>query len=119
MFVLKKEKLFSWYAWSWWISEFHIHYKGLKFALQQTLVKKCVEPISEGGAPISEEEVCKDVLGRRTCYIVGHGWGPKPKSHFSEVTSNEYDSFTSQVTEIVEAQKAEIQAARDGIETQK
>lgn len=80
--------------------------------------RRSVEPISEDGAPRSEE-LCEHVVGRWSSYIVGRGWDPKPKSRFSKATSNANDSSTGQVTEIVQAQKAKIQAAREVIEAQK
>ena len=35
--------------------------------------------ISEGSQPLSQEEICKLVLGRRLGHVKGLDWGPKPK----------------------------------------
>ncbi|KAA0032287.1 CACTA en-spm transposon protein [Cucumis melo var. makuwa] len=34
----------------------------------------------EGIQPLSEDEICDQVLGRRPGYPKGLGWGPKPKA---------------------------------------
>ncbi|KAA0066194.1 CACTA en-spm transposon protein [Cucumis melo var. makuwa] len=36
-------------------------------------------PTPEGSQPLSEDEICDQVLGRRPGYSKGLGWGPKPK----------------------------------------
>uniref|UniRef100_A0A9I9E2N7 CACTA en-spm transposon protein n=1 Tax=Cucumis melo TaxID=3656 RepID=A0A9I9E2N7_CUCME len=38
------------------------------------------QPIPEGSQPLSEDEICDQVLGRRPGYSKGLGWGPKPKA---------------------------------------
>uniref|UniRef100_A0A9I9EB55 CACTA en-spm transposon protein n=1 Tax=Cucumis melo TaxID=3656 RepID=A0A9I9EB55_CUCME len=37
------------------------------------------QPTPEGSQPLSEDEICDQVLGRRPGYSKGLGWGPKPK----------------------------------------
>ncbi|XP_050944376.1 uncharacterized protein LOC127150552 [Cucumis melo] len=38
------------------------------------------QPTPEGSQPLSEDEICDQVLGRRPGYSKGLGWGPKPKA---------------------------------------
>ncbi|TYK05628.1 CACTA en-spm transposon protein [Cucumis melo var. makuwa] len=38
------------------------------------------QPTPEGSQPLSEDEICDQVLGRRPRYSKGLGWGPKPKA---------------------------------------
>ncbi|XP_050943385.1 uncharacterized protein LOC127150198 [Cucumis melo] len=38
------------------------------------------QPTLEGSQPLSEDEICDQVLGRRPGYSKGLGWGPKPKA---------------------------------------
>uniref|UniRef100_A0A9I9E336 CACTA en-spm transposon protein n=1 Tax=Cucumis melo TaxID=3656 RepID=A0A9I9E336_CUCME len=38
------------------------------------------KPTLEGSQPLSEDEICDQVLGRRPGYSKGLGWGPKPKA---------------------------------------
>ncbi|TYK14211.1 CACTA en-spm transposon protein [Cucumis melo var. makuwa] len=37
------------------------------------------QPTLEGSQPLSENEICDQVLGRRLGYSKGLGWGPKPR----------------------------------------
>ncbi|XP_050944153.1 uncharacterized protein LOC127150444 isoform X2 [Cucumis melo] len=48
-----------------------------------TFVSQAAEdahPTPEGSQPLSEDEICDQVLGRRPGYSKGLGWGPKPKA---------------------------------------
>uniref|UniRef100_A0A9I9EBD9 Zinc finger protein ZPR1-like protein n=1 Tax=Cucumis melo TaxID=3656 RepID=A0A9I9EBD9_CUCME len=63
------------------------------------------QPTPKGSQPLSEDEICDQVLGRRPGYSKGLGWGPKPKARR---TASESCSSTScsQSTE----KKIELQA---------
>ncbi|KAA0046744.1 CACTA en-spm transposon protein [Cucumis melo var. makuwa] len=39
------------------------------------------KPILESSQPLSRDEICETIFGRRSGYLEGLGWGPKPKSH--------------------------------------
>ncbi|KAA0041219.1 Transposase, Ptta/En/Spm, plant [Cucumis melo var. makuwa] len=39
------------------------------------------QPTSEGSQSLFGDEICEIVLGRRSGYLKGLGWGPKPKAH--------------------------------------
>ncbi|TYK14129.1 CACTA en-spm transposon protein [Cucumis melo var. makuwa] len=45
------------------------------------MLKLQSQPTPEGSQPLSEDEICDQVLGRRPGYSKGLGWGPKPKAH--------------------------------------
>ncbi|TYK09797.1 zinc finger protein ZPR1-like protein [Cucumis melo var. makuwa] len=38
------------------------------------------QPTPNGSQPLSEDEICETVLGKRPSYSKGLGWGPKHKS---------------------------------------
>ncbi|KAA0040341.1 CACTA en-spm transposon protein [Cucumis melo var. makuwa] len=38
------------------------------------------QPTLEGNQPLSEDEICDQMLGRRLGYSKGLGWGPKSKA---------------------------------------
>ncbi|TYK28737.1 zinc finger protein ZPR1-like protein [Cucumis melo var. makuwa] len=38
------------------------------------------QPTPEGNQPLSGDEICDTVLGRRPGYSKGLSWGPKPKA---------------------------------------
>ncbi|KAA0037143.1 zinc finger protein ZPR1-like protein [Cucumis melo var. makuwa] len=38
------------------------------------------QPTPKGSQPLSEDEICDQVLGRRPGYSKGLGWGPKLKA---------------------------------------
>ncbi|KAA0054670.1 CACTA en-spm transposon protein [Cucumis melo var. makuwa] len=49
-----------------------VHHQMLELQSQPTL---------EGSQPLSRDEICETVLGRRPGYSKGLGWGLKPKAH--------------------------------------
>ena len=38
------------------------------------------QPIADGAIPMTEAEICEKVLGQRSGYVKGLGFGPKPVS---------------------------------------
>ncbi|KAA0047665.1 zinc finger protein ZPR1-like protein [Cucumis melo var. makuwa] len=42
------------------------------------------QPTLEGSQPLSRDEICDQVLGRRPGYSKGFGWGPKPKARIPD-----------------------------------
>ncbi|KAA0048547.1 CACTA en-spm transposon protein [Cucumis melo var. makuwa] len=46
------------------------------------------QPTSDGSQPLSRDEICETVLGRRSGYSKDLGWGPKPKFRKMDSTRN-------------------------------
>ena len=46
------------------------------------------QPVSEGSEPLTQDEICETVLGRRLGYSKGLGWGPKPRSRTAASSSS-------------------------------
>ncbi|KAA0054632.1 CACTA en-spm transposon protein [Cucumis melo var. makuwa] len=56
------------------------------------------QPTPEGSQPLSEDEICDQVLGTQLGYSKGLGWGPKPKAH-QTVSASSSSTSSSQSTE--------------------
>ncbi|KAA0046746.1 uncharacterized protein E6C27_scaffold216G00280 [Cucumis melo var. makuwa] len=52
-----------------------------------------------GSHPLSEDEICDQVLGRRSGYSKGLGWGPKPKARKTTSASSSTTSCSQSATE--------------------
>ncbi|KAA0053399.1 CACTA en-spm transposon protein [Cucumis melo var. makuwa] len=61
------------------------HYMSRAFQSQST---------PEGSQPLSRDEICDRVLGRRPNYSKGLGWGPKPKARKMMSASSSSTSCT-------------------------
>ncbi|KAA0063478.1 CACTA en-spm transposon protein [Cucumis melo var. makuwa] len=74
------------------------------------------QPLSEG-QPLSEDEICDQVLGRRSGYSKGLGWGPKPKARRTASASSSSTSCSQSTEKEIELQ-AKLHEALEQIEVQ-
>uniref|UniRef100_A0A9I9ED39 CACTA en-spm transposon protein n=1 Tax=Cucumis melo TaxID=3656 RepID=A0A9I9ED39_CUCME len=58
----------------------------------------------EGSQPLSEDEICDQVLGRRPDYSKGLGWGPKPKARRTASASSSSTSCSQSTEKEIELQ---------------
>ncbi|KAA0052204.1 zinc finger protein ZPR1-like protein [Cucumis melo var. makuwa] len=73
------------------------------------------QPTPEGSQPLSEDEICDQVLGRQPGYSKGLGWGPKPEAR--KMTSARSSSTScSQSTEREIQLQAKLDEALERIE---
>uniref|UniRef100_A0A9I9ELR6 Zinc finger protein ZPR1-like protein n=1 Tax=Cucumis melo TaxID=3656 RepID=A0A9I9ELR6_CUCME len=75
------------------------------------------QPTPEGSQPLSEDEICDQVLGRRPGYSKGLGWGPKPKAHRTASASSSSTSCSQSTQKEIELQ-AKLHEALERIEVQ-
>ncbi|KAA0037355.1 uncharacterized protein E6C27_scaffold278G00490 [Cucumis melo var. makuwa] len=57
------------------------------------------QPTPEGNQPLSRDEIYDQVLGRRSSYSKGLGWGPKSKAHKTTSSSSSTTSCSQSATE--------------------
>ncbi|TYK07995.1 zinc finger protein ZPR1-like protein [Cucumis melo var. makuwa] len=65
----------------------------------------------------SEDEICDQVLGRRSGYSKGLGWGPKPKARRTTSASSSSTSCSQSTEKEIELQ-AKLNEALERIEVQ-
>ncbi|KAA0032452.1 CACTA en-spm transposon protein [Cucumis melo var. makuwa] len=58
------------------------------------------QPTSEGSQPLSGNEICDQVLGRRPGYSKGLGWGPKPKVHKTTMQDRNHQGLALEVEQM-------------------
>ncbi|TYK27686.1 CACTA en-spm transposon protein [Cucumis melo var. makuwa] len=58
-----------------------------------TFVSQVAEDV-HGSQPLSKDEICDQVLGRRPGYLKGLGWGPKPKARRTASASSSSISYS-------------------------
>ncbi|KAA0062643.1 CACTA en-spm transposon protein [Cucumis melo var. makuwa] len=75
------------------------------------------QPTPEGSQPLSEDEICDQVLARRLGYSKGLGWGSKPKAR-KTVSASSSSTSCSQSTEKEIELQAKLQEALERIEVQ-
>ncbi|KAA0043188.1 CACTA en-spm transposon protein [Cucumis melo var. makuwa] len=75
------------------------------------------QPTPEGSQPLSEDEICDQVLGRRPGYSKGLGWGPKPKARRMASASSSSTSCSQSIEKEIELQ-AKLHEALEQIEVQ-
>ncbi|KAA0038213.1 CACTA en-spm transposon protein [Cucumis melo var. makuwa] len=75
------------------------------------------QPTPEGSQPLSEDEICDQVLGRRPSYSKGLGWGPKPKARRTASASSLSTSCSQSTEKEIELQ-AKLHEALERIEVQ-
>ncbi|KAA0033763.1 CACTA en-spm transposon protein [Cucumis melo var. makuwa] len=75
------------------------------------------QPTPEGSQPVSEDEICDQVLSRRPGYSKGPGWGPKPKARRTASASSSSISCLQSTEKEIELQ-AKILEALERIEVQ-
>ncbi|KAA0042261.1 CACTA en-spm transposon protein [Cucumis melo var. makuwa] len=76
------------------------------------------QPTPEGSQPLSRDEICDQVLGRRSSYSKGFGWGSKPKARKTTGASNSTTSCSQSVTERDIQIQAKFDQALERIELQ-
>uniref|UniRef100_A0A9I9EJX6 CACTA en-spm transposon protein n=1 Tax=Cucumis melo TaxID=3656 RepID=A0A9I9EJX6_CUCME len=81
------------------------------------MLKLQSQPTPEGSQPLSEDEICDQVLGRRPCYSKGLGWGPKPKARRTTSASSSSTSCSQSTEKEIELQ-AKLYEALERIEVQ-
>ncbi|TYK11065.1 CACTA en-spm transposon protein [Cucumis melo var. makuwa] len=75
------------------------------------------QPTPERSQPLSEDEICDQVLGRRPGYSKGLGWGPKPKARRTASASSSSTSCSQSTKKEIELQ-AKLHEALEWIEVQ-
>uniref|UniRef100_A0A9I9ECQ0 CACTA en-spm transposon protein n=1 Tax=Cucumis melo TaxID=3656 RepID=A0A9I9ECQ0_CUCME len=75
------------------------------------------QPTLEGSQPLSEDEICDQVLGRRLGYSKGLGWGPKPKARRTASASSSSTSCSQSTEKEIELQ-AKLHEVMERIEVQ-
>ncbi|KAA0046652.1 CACTA en-spm transposon protein [Cucumis melo var. makuwa] len=75
------------------------------------------QPTPEGSQPLSEDEICDQVLGRRPGYSKGLGWGPKPKDRRTASASSSSTSCLQSTQKEIELQ-AKLHETLERIEVQ-
>ncbi|TYK03054.1 CACTA en-spm transposon protein [Cucumis melo var. makuwa] len=80
------------------------------------LVSQAAED-AHGSQPLSEDEICDQVLGRRLGYSKGLGWGPKPKARRTTSARSSSTSCSQSVQNEIELQ-AKLNEALERIEVQ-
>ncbi|TYK04723.1 zinc finger protein ZPR1-like protein [Cucumis melo var. makuwa] len=75
------------------------------------------QPTPEGSQPLSKDEICDPVLGRRPGYSKGLGWGPKPKARRTASASSSSTSCSPSIEKEIELQ-AKLHEALERIEVQ-
>ncbi|KAA0063396.1 CACTA en-spm transposon protein [Cucumis melo var. makuwa] len=75
------------------------------------------QPIPEGSQPLSEDEICDQVLGKRPGYSKGLSWGPKPKARRTTSASSSSTSCSQSTEKEIELQ-AKLHEALERIEVQ-
>ncbi|KAA0054740.1 CACTA en-spm transposon protein [Cucumis melo var. makuwa] len=75
------------------------------------------QPTLEDSQPLSEDEICDQVLGRRLGYSKGLGWGPKPKARRTASASSSSTSCPQSTEKEIELQ-AKLHEALERIEVQ-
>ena len=81
------------------------------------MLKLQSQPTPEGSQPLSEDEICDQVLGRRPGYSKGLGWGPKPKARRTASASSSSTSCSQSTQKEIELQ-AKLHEALERIEVQ-
>ncbi|KAA0056292.1 CACTA en-spm transposon protein [Cucumis melo var. makuwa] len=74
-------------------------------------------PTPESSQPLSKDEICDQVLGRRPDYSKGLGWGPKPKARRTASASSSSTSCLQSTEKEIELQ-AKLYEALERIEVQ-
>ncbi|KAA0050363.1 CACTA en-spm transposon protein [Cucumis melo var. makuwa] len=85
-----------------------------------TFVSQAAEdahPTPEGSQPLSEDEICDQVLGRRPGYSKGLGWRPKLKARRTASASSSSTSCSQSTEKEIELQ-AKLHEALERIEVQ-
>ncbi|TYK11246.1 CACTA en-spm transposon protein [Cucumis melo var. makuwa] len=58
------------------------------------------QPTPEGSQPLSGDEICETMLGRRSDYSKCLGWGPKSKVRKSTIASSSMTSCSQSTVEL-------------------
>ncbi|KAA0050387.1 zinc finger protein ZPR1-like protein [Cucumis melo var. makuwa] len=81
------------------------------------MLKLQSQPTQEGSQPLSEDEICDQILGRRPGYSKGLGWGPKLKARRTTSASSSSTSCSLSTQKDIELQ-AKLNEALEQIEVQ-
>ncbi|KAA0045389.1 CACTA en-spm transposon protein [Cucumis melo var. makuwa] len=72
--------------------------------VQNQMLELQSQPTPEDSQPLSEDEICDQVLGRRPGYSKGLGWGPKPKARRTASASSSSTSCSQSTEKEIELQ---------------
>ncbi|KAA0032543.1 CACTA en-spm transposon protein [Cucumis melo var. makuwa] len=81
-----------------------------------TFVSQAAED-AHGSQPLSEDEICNQVLGRRSGYSKGLGWRPKPKARRTTSANSSSTSCSQSTQKEIELQ-AKLNEVLEWIEVQ-
>ena len=59
---------------------FYFFYIFFFFHIKEKMLELQCQPVADGAIPMTEAEICEKVLGKRSGYVKGLGFGPKPVS---------------------------------------
>ncbi|KAA0060388.1 CACTA en-spm transposon protein [Cucumis melo var. makuwa] len=97
------------------------HYMSRAFQVAEDAHNQMLElqsqPTLEGSQPLSSDEICDQVLGRRPCYSKCLGWGPKSKVRKMTSASSSSTSCSQSTQKEIELQ-VKLNAALEWIEVQ-
>ena len=79
------------------------------------------QPIAEGAVAMTEAEICERVLGQKSGYVKGLGFGPKPISFSKSRPSSsereiELEHRLVETQLLVETQQQQLETQQDRIE---
>ncbi|KAA0066296.1 CACTA en-spm transposon protein [Cucumis melo var. makuwa] len=86
-------------------------------AIQNQMLELQSQPTPEGSQPLSEDEICDQVLGRRPSYSKDLGWRPKSKARRTASASSSSTSCSQSTKKEIELQ-AKLHEALERIEVQ-
>ena len=72
------------------------------------------QPIAEGVVAMTEAEICERVLGQKSGYVKGLGFGPKPIS-FSKSRPSSFGREIELEHRLVETQQQQLETQQDRI----
>ena len=79
------------------------------------------QPIAEGAVAMTEAEICERVLGQKSGYVKGLGFGPKPISFSKSIPSSsereiELEHRLVETQLLVETQQQQLETQQDRID---
>nr|CAD1818621.1 unnamed protein product [Ananas comosus var. bracteatus] len=113
-FVATRHKLGCYHNGKGWAND------GAKKRYETMVNMQSQPPSDENEVPMTEQEICAQVLGTRYGYIPGRGHGPKPKSR-REVSENQSSQLQEELINtktVLETQQSQIETQQSQIETQ-
>ena len=70
------------------------HFSNLQVSIMQNqMVELQSQLVPKSSQPLSKDEICEIILGTRSGYSKGLGWGRKPKSRMSSASSSSSNMY--------------------------